>query len=150
MSQFTSLERSVIVSAPLHVAYEAWNRFEEFPEFMEGVVAMERLDEKRFVLKSESGGQVYESICERVLTIPNRRLAWRTVEGPDSSGVVCFGETGSGQVEVTLKMRYNPKDGWQDEKEVTARLERNLQRFKARVESGAAHAKKGVRSAPAR
>ena len=135
MSQhFTSIERSVLVEASIQKVYEAWSRFEDFPQFMEGVVEMRRVDERRFVLISESGGKTYESTCDIVLSIPQRRLAWRTVSGPDSSGVACFEVAKSGGTEVTLKMRYNPADGWQDEEEVTTRLERNLGRFKDRVE----------------
>ena len=116
------------------VVYERWNRVEDYPAFMEGVQEIQWLDEKRFILKSEFAGTVFESVCEVVLRIPAKRLAWRTLSGPDSSGVVCFEPVGEGTA-VTLKLRYNPGDGWSDESVVKARLERNLERFKKLVES---------------
>jgi uncharacterized membrane protein len=103
---------------------------------MEGVREIRWLDDKRFSLKSENAGQHYLSICELTLRIPERRMAWRTLEGPDSSGVACFQNAGGGWTDVTLKMRYNPEGGWADRQQVEERLRRNLERFKALVEGG--------------
>ena len=130
------VQYTVLVEAPTQIVYERWNRVEEFPSFMEGVREIAWLDERRFSLKSEHEGQHFLSICEIALRIPERRMAWRTLEGPDSSGVACFQNVGGGRTEVTLKMRYNPNDGWQNTTEVEARLRRNLDRFKALLESG--------------
>jgi uncharacterized membrane protein len=129
-----AVEHSVTIGANAQVVYERWDRGEEFPSFMEGVKEIRWLDEKRFVLISEFGGSLFESLCEVVLRIPGKRIAWRTLTGTDSSGVVCFESVGTGGVEVTLKMRYNPNDGWSDEKEIKARISRNLARFKKLVE----------------
>ncbi len=131
-----ALEHTVVVRAPIAEVFERWCRVEDFPSFMEGVREIRWLDEKRFSLKSENGGQFYHSTCELTLRIPERRMAWRTLEGPDSSGVACFQNAGGGWTEVTLKMRYNPESGWQDSAQVEERLRRNLGRFKELVEGG--------------
>ena len=136
------VQYTVLVEAPIKAVYDRWNRVEEFPSFMEGVREIAWLDERRFSLKSEHEGKHFLSICEIALRIPERRMAWRTLEGPDSSGVACFQNVGAGRTEVTLKMRYNPNDGWQNTAEVEARLRRNLDRFKALVESGRAIAQR--------
>lgn len=135
-SQYLALQHRVLIEAPLGEVYARWNRVEEFPSFMEGVREIAWLDERRFSLKSEHEGQHFLSICEITLRIPERRMAWRTLEGPDSSGVACFQNAGGGRTEVTLKMRYNPADGWKNTEEVEARLQRNLERFRSLVESG--------------
>jgi uncharacterized membrane protein len=134
---FESVVHSVVVHASLAVTYERWNKVEDYPSFMEGVREIRWLDEKRFNLQSEFGGSLFESVCEVVLRIPERRIAWRTLSGPDSSGVVCFERSKDGHTEVTLKMRFNPADGWEQVDEVRARLTRNLNRFKTLVEQGA-------------
>ena len=103
---------------------------------MEGVREIRWLDEKKFSLKSENDGQFYLSLCELTLRIPERRMAWRTLEGPDCSGVACFQNAGGGQTEVTLKMRYNPETGWHNLEQVEQRLGRNMKRFKELVEGG--------------
>ena len=136
---YQTVAYSVRVDAASAPVYERWNRIEEYPSFMEGVREIRWLDEKRFMLISEAVGMTFESICEVVLRIPAKRLAWRTLSGPDSSGVACFESVGAGQTEVTLKMRYDPRGGWTDEAEVKARLGRNLERFKQLVEAGSGH-----------
>jgi uncharacterized membrane protein len=72
------------------------------------------------------------------LRIPDRRMAWRTLEGPDCSGVACFQLAGGGYTDVTLKMRYNPATGWHNLEQVEQRLGRNMKRFKELVEAGRA------------
>jgi uncharacterized membrane protein len=131
-----AVDQTVVVLAPIAEVFKRWCRVEDFPTFMEGVREIRWLDEKKFSLKSENGGQHYLSICELTLRIPERRMAWRTLEGPDSSGVACFQNAGGGATEVTLKMRYNAESGWRNQEEVTERLRRNLERFKALVEGG--------------
>lgn len=131
-----AVQHSVLIDAPIAVVYERWNRVEDYPSFMEGVREIAWLDDRRFSLKSEHEGQYYLSICEVALRIPERRMAWRTLEGPDSSGVACFQNAGNGRTEVTLKMRYNPNDGWQNIELVEQRLRGNLERFKSLLESG--------------
>lgn len=131
-----AIECTVTVQASISEVFERWCRVEDYPLFMEGVREIRWLDEKRFSLKSENGGQYFHSLCELTLRIPERRMAWRTLEGPDSSGVACFQNAGGGSTDVTLKMRYNPEGGWSDIKQVEERLRRNLDRFKALVEGG--------------
>lgn len=129
-----SIEYTVVVQAPIKAVYDQWNRAEEFPSFMEGVKEITWLDEKRFNLVSEAVGKLFTSVCEVTLRIPERRIAWRTLDGTSSSGVICFQNAGGGRTEVTLKMRYDPSTGWEDREQVESRLQRNLRRFKDLVE----------------
>ena len=129
-----AVEHTTTAHAPIKAVYDRWNRVEEFPSFMEGVREIAWLDEKRFSLVSEASGKFFTSICEITLRIPERRIAWRTLSGPDSSGVVCFQNAGGGRTEVTLKMRYDPSTGWEDREQIESRLQRNLRRFKDLVE----------------
>lgn len=128
------VEYTVCAQAPIKAVYDHWNRVEEFPSFMEGVREIKWLDDKRFTLVSEACGKFFTSICEITLRIPERRIAWRTLSGPDSSGVVCFQNAGGGRTDVTLKMRYDPSTGWEDREQIESRLQRNLRRFKDIVE----------------
>lgn len=134
-SPFVSLDQSVTVNAPIAQVFERWCRVEDFPSFMEGVREIRWIDDKKFSMKSENDGQYYHSLCELTLRIPERRMAWRTLEGPDCSGVACFQLAGGGRTEVTLKMRYNPESGWRNQQQVAERLQRNLKRFRDLVES---------------
>jgi len=133
---FVSVDCTVGIQAPIDEVFERWSRVEDFPKFMEGVREIRWLDEKKFSLKSENDGEFYHSLCELTLRIPDRRMAWRTLEGPDCSGVACFQNAGGGRTEVTLKMRYNPETGWHNLEQVEQRLGRNMKRFKELVEAG--------------
>jgi uncharacterized membrane protein len=133
-NSFISLDCTVEIDASITDVFERWCRVEDFPSFMEGVREIRWLDEKKFSLKSENDGQFYHSLCELTLRIPERRMAWRTVEGPDCSGVACFQSVNGGRTEVTLKIRYNPDTGWHNQAQVSERLKRNMNRFKALVE----------------
>jgi uncharacterized membrane protein len=53
----STIEKSIEVKVPEYMAYAQWTRFEEFPQFMEGVKEVNRLDVKRFHWKAEIAGQ---------------------------------------------------------------------------------------------
>src|SRR5271154_1050543 len=122
LNPIIAIEHTVAVQAPIAEVFERWSRVEDFPSFMEGVREIRWLDEKRFSLKSENGGQFFHSTCELTLRIPERRMAWRTLEGPDCSGVACFQNAGGGCTEVTLRcatirkpdgtIAYRSSNGW--------------------------------------
>lgn len=129
-----SLEASITVHVPASIAFEYWRDFENFPRFMEGVTAIEDLEGPFFRLLSENGGIHYESLCEIILEIPERRLAWRTITGAASMGVVRFEFQPGHTTLVSLSMTYDPEGGWQDHAQVAGRLRRNLEHFKKLTE----------------
>ena len=52
----STIEKSIEVNVPEYTAYAQWPHFEEFPQFMEGVNEVKRLDVKRFHWKAEIAG----------------------------------------------------------------------------------------------
>ena len=44
----STIEKSIEVNVPEYTAYAQWAKFSEFPQFMEGVKEVTRLDAKRF------------------------------------------------------------------------------------------------------
>jgi uncharacterized membrane protein len=129
-----SVEESIHVKASATVAFREWRNFENFPSFMEGVDSIERLEGPFFLLRSENAGIHYESLCEIILEIPDRRIAWRTLSGASSMGVVRFEFQSGPSTLITLVMHYEPEDGWQSHEQVVTRLRTNLRRFKDLVE----------------
>jgi uncharacterized membrane protein len=87
---FDSVGASIIVDAPAADVYSHWIHVEEFPKFMGPVREIRRLEGDRFYWRVERSGREFESVSQIVLLIPNRRMAWRTVSGAESSGVVGF------------------------------------------------------------
>ncbi len=53
----STIERSIEVNVPVYTAYNQWTHLEEFPQFMEGVKEVKRLDAKRLHWKAEISGQ---------------------------------------------------------------------------------------------
>ena len=132
-----SIETSTVVSAPIADVYEHWTRLEEFPRFMEDVREVRKVEEKRYLTISEVDGQQYESLVEVMLEIPERRIAWRSVSGPESSGMVFFEPDSSGGTRVGFKMRYAADEGLHQPVALEERLRSHLRNFKRLIEAPA-------------
>ena|SRR4029079_884406 len=103
------MEKSISVDVPLHEAYKQWTQFEEFPRFMEGVLEVRQLDDKRLHWKAKIGGAEREWDAEIVDQTPDQRIAWKSVSGAENGGAVLFRPLPDGRTEITLRMRYNPE-----------------------------------------
>ena len=130
-----TVESSVIVESPVAPVYERWERMEDFPDFMEGLTEVKRIDGRQFSWEWELGGHCAQSVSEITLQIPHQRIAWRSLSGMENSGVVIFHEMTPGQTQVTLQMKYAPYGAWDNAQAVTARIQRNLEQFKALMET---------------
>ena len=139
--------RSVTINLPRHDVYARWRDFARFPDFMDNVRSVERVDDKlsRWTIEAPGGTSV-ELLTETTHDVPGERIAWRSVEG---SQIVTAGEAmfkdappGRGTV-VQLVLTYDPPAGalgklvaklFQREPAIQAR--RDLRRFKQLLETG--------------
>ena len=73
-----TIEKSIDVHVPVSTAYGQWTQFEEFPRFMEGVVAVNQIDDSHIRWIAEIGGERQEWEAEIVEQQPDRvdRLAF--------------------------------------------------------------------------
>jgi uncharacterized membrane protein len=112
--------------------------FEEFPQFMEGVKAVTRLDGKRFHWKTEIAGQDNEWDTEIIEQAADQRLAWTSLGGSIKGWVVTFHQLSDARSKVTLQVEYNPQGVAEHAGEalevVSSRVQRDLERFKAFIE----------------
>jgi uncharacterized membrane protein len=132
-----TIEKSIDVEVPVSTAYDQWTQFEEFPKFMEGVVAVRQLDDSHVRWVAEIGGERQEWDAEIVEQEPDRVIAWRSTDGLANSGRVEFMPIDDG-TRVKVEMEYEPEglketvgaalglDGGQ--------VEGDLERFKDLVE----------------
>jgi uncharacterized membrane protein len=130
-----SIERSTTVAAPIAEAFEPWLNVERWPMFLKAIREVRRIDEKQFRMSLERGGQEYESVAEITLVIPERRIAWRSVSGAASAGVVSFESLPDGSTQVNLKMQYQADSGWHHPDALAERLEFHLACFKEFIEA---------------
>jgi uncharacterized protein (TIGR02271 family) len=134
-----TIERSIDLDVPVNRTYEQWSRFEEFPQFMEGVEEVRRLDAKRLHWVATIGGTRKEWEAQITEDVPEQRIAWRSEAGEFTAGVVTFQPLGADRTRMIVRFEYEP----QGVKEtvgnwlglVSRRVEHDLERFKAVVET---------------
>jgi uncharacterized membrane protein len=132
-----AVEQTIEVAAPADAVYQRWTEVEEFPRFMKHILEVRRIDERRFWWRFALNGNEHEAEAEISLLIPERRMAWRSVTGPENSGVVSFQALESGSTRVTLEMRYVPTGDWSDRESLRAWLGDHLRTFKEVMEGSA-------------
>ena len=103
------VQESVEVNVPLQTAYNQWTQFEEFPQFMEGVESVKQLDDTRLHWVAEIGGKRHEWDAEITQQEPDRRVAWRSVDGKYNAGQVTFKEAGPDRTIIDVEMMYDPE-----------------------------------------
>ena len=134
----TSIDGSIEIEAPAAVAYEQWTRIEEFPRFIGAVDSVRRIDEKRSRWRVNFGYRYQEWVAEITEVIPDRRRAWRTLEGSNNAGMVNFHAIARDLTLMTLHLDYEPRGVLQnlgDELGVVSRvIQRALEQFKEYVE----------------
>lgn len=132
------VEKAIEVRVPVHVAYNQWTQFEEFPKFMDGVLEVKQLDEKRLHWRVKVGGK--EKEWDAVITeqVPDMRIAWRETEGAKNSGVVTFHRLSDNLTRIMVQMGYDPEGFVENVGDMlgvmSLRLGKDLARFKEFIE----------------
>ena len=134
----STVEKSIEIAVPVGTAYNQWTQFERFPAFMEGVEAVEQLDERRLRWRAELGGKRLEWNALITEQVPDKRIAWRSSEGSENSGVVDFQRISDQQCRVTLRIDYEPSGALETLGDalgaVGRRVTGDLERFKDFIE----------------
>src|SRR5215470_7754565 len=130
----STIVESIEVDVPVSTAYNQWTQFEAFPEFMAGVERVEQLDDTHLHWVAEIAGQHVEWDAEITEQDPERRIAWTSVEGRRSAGVVSFHRLSDTQTRIQVRMAYEAEgtiETLADALGVAARKVRHdLERFK--------------------
>ena len=134
----STIEKSIEVNVPEYTAYAQWTKFEEFPQFMEGVKEVIRLDGKRFRWKAEIAGQDTEWDTEITGQTADQRLAWTSRGGVIKGWVVTFHPLSSAKSKILLQIEHDPQGsaehGGETLEAVSQRVQGDLERFKALIE----------------
>lgn len=139
--------KTLLIGAPRQQLFEAWQKVERFPDFMENVVSVEKLDtdRSRWEIKAPAGKSV--TLVNRITeTVTGQSISWQSEDESDvaNKGKVSFTDApGDRGTLVSLVMSYDPPGGtagrliaklFQREPAVQAR--RDLRRFKQLIETG--------------
>jgi uncharacterized membrane protein len=103
------IEQSVDVDVPVEVAYDQWTQFEEFPRFMVGIQAVQRLDATLIHWTARIGEQLKEWDARITEMIPNQRIAWRSAGDDMHAGVVTFHALGPDRTRLVVQFSYEPE-----------------------------------------
>ena len=136
----------VTINRPVHELYAYWRDFENLPLFMDNIVSITCLDDRRshWVVKAP-GGKTVEWNAVVTDEIDNQRIAWTSEDGADvpNSGWIEFRDAGARGTVLTATILYDPPAGiigkviakmFQREPAIQAR--RDLRRFKQLMETG--------------
>ena len=133
-----TIETSIEVNVPEYTAYAQWAKFGEFPQFMEGVKEVTRLDAKRFHWKVEIAGQEKEWDTEVTEQAADQRLAWTSRGSVIKGWVVTFHPLSSAKSKISLHVEYDPQGSAEDAGDalgaLSQRVQGDLERFKALIE----------------
>jgi hypothetical protein len=129
---------SLEVNAPVGAVYGQWTQFEEFPRFMEGVIEIQRHDDKRLLWKVNIGGKDKEWEAEILEQIPDSRIVWESVDGTQNRGIIAFESLDLDRTLITLTMEYEPEGFLERAGDAlgipSSQVEGNLKRFRDFIE----------------
>jgi uncharacterized membrane protein len=145
-----TVEQSIDVNVDIGTAYEQWTRFDSFPQWMEGVASVARIDDGRlhWVAKVRSEfatveGETREWDARITEQTQDRRVSWESVGGkPDrkpDSGEASFEPLDDSVCRVTFTMSWEPDGMLETPSEVLDAVNQvvaaDLARFKGFIEA---------------
>ncbi|MEH3032802.1 MAG: SRPBCC family protein [Aeromicrobium erythreum] len=135
----STITESVDVDVDIRSAYDQWTQFETFPEFMSGVDVVEQIDDTHLHWKVSVGPVTREFDATITDQEPDRKVAWRSDDGPEHAGEVTFEKLSDDRTRVTTAMTIDPDGFLETVGDKTgllrARVEGDLLRFKDFIEA---------------
>jgi uncharacterized membrane protein len=135
----SSIEKSIDVNTSARTAYNQWTQFEQFPNFMDGVISVQQMDNKRLHWHTNIGGIEKSLDTEITEQIPDKRIAWRSLSGAPNAGVVTFHSLNAETTRIMLQMEYEPEGAIENAGDMLGvashRIKADLERFKEFIES---------------
>ena len=141
------VEEVVTINAPAAQLYAFWRNFEQLPRFMDHLVSVVAVDDRRshWVAKAP-GRRTVEWDAEIINEVPGELIGWRTLDGSDvvSAGSVRFkAAAGNRGTEVRVRLQYDPPAGrigatvaWLLGHDPSQTIREDLRRFKQLMEAG--------------
>ena len=135
----TTIHKTIDVDVLVRYVYDQWTQFEEFPKFMDGVERVVQRGDKILDWTATVGGQTRQWTAEIVDQTPERRIAWKAIEGTENAGAVLFEPIGPDRTRLELTIDVEP-EGPLDEAGVALglldrRVEGDLERFRTFIET---------------
>jgi uncharacterized membrane protein len=133
------IEKTIEVDAPIDAVYGQWTQFERFPEFMEGVVRVQQVDDRTLEWEAEVGGRSKTWTARITDQTPNERIAWMATDRAQNGGAVNFRVLSPGRTEVRLVIDADPEGVIEEVGDRLGFLDRrvggDLERFREFIEA---------------
>ena len=104
------VEASIIVNKSPEELYKIWRNLENLPVFMDHLLSVHEVDDTNSIWVARApAGMVIKWEAEIINDIPDKLIAWQTVEGSgvDNAGSVHFEEVHGG-TRIRVVLRYDP------------------------------------------
>jgi uncharacterized membrane protein len=144
------VDHSIIVNKSAREVYDFWRDFEHLPRFMTHLIDVDTTtDGKSHWIAKGPLGMKFEWDAEIVTDIPDKVIAWRSLDGADvdTAGSVHFRELpGDHGTEVRVELKYDPPAGKLGTaianligQSPQAQIKADMRRFKQIMEAGEIH-----------
>jgi uncharacterized membrane protein len=135
----STFSETIHVEAPLRAVYNQWTQFETFPLFMKGVERVVQVDDRTLDWTASIAGQSRTWRARITEQLPDRIIAWESIDGARNAGSVRFKKVSEDVTMVTLELDVEP-DGLIEAAGdalgiVRGQVEADLERFKAFIEA---------------
>jgi uncharacterized membrane protein len=138
---------SVTINRPIEQLYRFWRNLENLPQFMRHLEAVDKVTDTISHWRAKGpAGRIVEWDAEIFNEIPNKLIAWRSLEGADvvSAGSVNFDSAAAGRgTRVTVHLQYSPMGGNMGAAiarlfgaDAETQIREDLRRFKQLLEAG--------------
>ncbi|HVQ22853.1 MAG TPA: SRPBCC family protein [Candidatus Saccharimonadia bacterium] len=135
----STVRKFIHVEAPLRVVYNQWTQFETFPMFMSGVERVIQVDDRTLDWTASIAGQPRSWRARITEQLPDRVIAWESIDGARNAGSVHFQPVSADVTLVDLELDIEPAGPIEAAGDlvglVRRQVEGDLERFKAFIEA---------------
>ena len=104
-----TVSSDIDIDLPVRTVYNQWTQFEDFPAFMTGVEEVRQLSDDTLSWRVRVAGAEREFTAMITEQVPDERVAWKSLSGPQQAGVVTFHRLGDAQTRVRLQLEWEPQ-----------------------------------------
>jgi uncharacterized membrane protein len=135
----STVRKTIHVEAPLRAVYNQWTQFETFPLFMDGVERVVQVDDRTLDWTASIAGQSRSWRARITEQLPDRVIAWESIDGARNAGSVHFQPVSADVTLVDLELEIEPQGPIEAAGDVLGlvrgQVESDLERFKTFIEA---------------
>lgn len=140
-----TIQQSIEIKVPVHIAYTQLTQFEDYPQFMQEVEAVQQIDDTHLHWTTMMSNHPVEWDAEITEQHSDNCIAWQNTSGPHNAGKVEVQPVGADASRVIFTLESAPQQSsdasaGNSEDEMVQRLRLDLARLKDLIEARASEA----------